>query len=113
MSLLKYPRLTDDTPDLDSGGHSPASPVITVHGSHTNGNLTAFTKTIIETYSNTTAGNTACSYKCSDHASAWDNGFPSAGIGESALQQGSKMNPYIHTENDTIDHLDFDYMVNL
>lgn len=111
MPLLECPRLIDDTPNLDSGGHTPGSPVIAVHGNHTNGNLTAFTKTVIEKYSNATVGDTACSYKCSDHASAWNYGFPSAGIGESAFQQGRKMNPYVHTENDTIDHLDFDYMV--
>ncbi|KAJ4403079.1 hypothetical protein N0V82_010709 [Gnomoniopsis sp. IMI 355080] len=94
-----------------SGGHEPGSPVIAVHGNHTNANLTAFTKKVIENYSDATAGDMACLYKCSDHASAWDNGFPSAGLGESAFLEDSKMYPYIHTENDTIDHLDFDYMV--
>ncbi|KAJ4390696.1 Leucine aminopeptidase 1 [Gnomoniopsis smithogilvyi] len=94
-----------------SGGHEPGSPVIGVHANHTNANLTSFTKNIIETYSNAKAADIACAYRCSDHASAWDNGFPSAGIGESAFQEGREMYPYIHTANDTIDHLDFDYMV--
>lgn len=100
-----------DTPYLDSAGHEAGSPVIVVQGNNTNSNLTAFTKNVIEKYSNAKAGEMACSYKCSDHASAWEYGYPSAMVGESAFRNKSEWYPYIHTANDTIDHLDFDYMV--
>lgn len=93
-----------------SAGHEVGSPAIAVHGDYTNANLSVFAMNSIERYSDATVGITACGYKCSDHASAWDYGFPSAGLGESMFLNESNHYPFIHTENDTIDNLDFDYM---
>lgn len=89
----------------------PRNPRIAVHGNHVHQNLTDFTKKIIEAYSTAKPGDTSCEYKCSDHATAWENGFPSAALGESGFLDGETFYPYIHTPNDVIKHLDLDYIL--
>lgn len=98
-----------------SGGHEPGSPKIALMQDFVDKNLTDFVQNLVETYSNAEPGYTSCGYACSDHASAHAYGFPSAMIGESSYikgKPGDKPNsyPFIHSENDTIDHIDFDYM---
>lgn len=84
-------------------------PRIAVHGNHIHQNLTAFTKKIVEAYSSANARDWSCRYKCSDHATAWENGFPSAALGESGFLDGEY--PYLHTSEDKIAQLDLDYML--
>lgn len=48
-----------------------------------------------------------CGYKCSDHASWDDAGIPAAMVSE---QDMGHMNPYIHTDKDTIEKLNIDHM---
>ncbi|KAF3767549.1 Zn-dependent exopeptidase [Cryphonectria parasitica EP155] len=97
------------------GDRDEELPTIAVQGDHIDENLKAFTKKLIGTYPNATAGDMACGYPCSDHASAFKYGFPSAMIGESAYinSQAGRPNgyPWIHSANDTIDHIDFEYML--
>jgi leucyl aminopeptidase len=47
--------------------------------------------------------NSVCGYACSDHGSATRNGYPASFIFEAAFKY---RNPYIHTANDTLEHID-------
>lgn len=98
-----------------SGAHEKGSPLIALQQDHNNKNLTMFVQKLIEKYSTAKPGNMSCGYPCSDHASAYKYGFPSAMIGESAYIKGNPLapsgNPTIHTANDTVDHIDYDYMM--
>lgn len=98
-----------------TGGHDAASPKIAVQGdNYIDKDLTAFTKKLVGTYAQAEAGDMACNYRCSDHASAHEYGFPSAMIGESSYMRGqdgvANGYPWIHSAHDTMDHVDFDYM---
>lgn len=99
-----------------SGGHEVESPKIAVQTDQfVDMDLTAYVKKLVNQYTNAEAGGMRCGYPCSDHSSAHNFGFPSAMIGESSYMQGGHGRPngypYIHSADDTIDHLDFDYML--
>lgn len=49
-----------------------------------------------------------CGYACSDHASAHKYGYPSSFAFESEFGDDS---PYIHSEKDTIDTVDFGHVL--
>lgn len=51
---------------------------------------------------------TECGYACSDHASAYRNGYPGAFVFESAFGDDS---PYIHTKEDTLATINYDHML--
>lgn len=70
-------------------------------------NLVQFLKLIIDEYLSVPYKETQCGYACSDHASALQNGFPSAFVIESDFKL---TNPYIHSTSDTLDRLSFDHM---
>lgn len=76
--------------------------------------LTAFMKKLIEKYPKSTAGDVRCGYACSDHASAYKYGYPAAMIGESSwINEDESVQigyPWIHSKNDTMDHVDFEYL---
>ncbi|PSR90644.1 hypothetical protein BD289DRAFT_211029 [Coniella lustricola] len=97
-----------------SGAHKKGSPIMALQQDHNNQNLTDFVHKLINTYRSAKPGNMTCGYPCSDHASAYKHGFPSAMIGESTYIKGDSIspsgNPAIHTANDTVDRIDYDYM---
>ncbi|KAJ0335130.1 hypothetical protein COL922a_009707 [Colletotrichum nupharicola] len=66
----------------------------------------AFMKRVIDAYTDIPYEETVCGYACSDHASANRNGYPSSFIFEAPF---GNHNPYIHTPNDTIEHVSFDH----
>ncbi|RKP39876.1 LOW QUALITY PROTEIN: hypothetical protein BJ085DRAFT_42400 [Dimargaris cristalligena] len=70
--------------------------------------LTQFTRQLVHTYSNLTALDFQCGYACSDHASWSKYGFPSAMPFESNEME---LNPYIHSDKDTVETVDFDHML--
>ncbi|KAH7389286.1 hypothetical protein DE146DRAFT_680185 [Phaeosphaeria sp. MPI-PUGE-AT-0046c] len=72
--------------------------------------LTAFTRRLIEAYTDTEAGDTECGYACSDHVSATRVGYPSAFVFEGEMHAVND-NPYVHSEEDTIEKLDFAHML--
>lgn len=117
-----------------AGGHEPGAPKIALQEGFADKDLTAFVAKLVETvstlflressgdpiltpaqYTDAEPGFTSCAYACSDHASANQSGFPAAMMGESSYLKGKGSapngNPYIHSENDTIETLDFDYML--
>lgn len=69
--------------------------------------LMNFTKLVIDTYCSIPYRETQCGKICSDHISALMYGYPSTYVLESALEFS---NPFIHTEKDTIDLIDFNHM---
>lgn len=99
-----------------SGGHEAGSPKIAVlTDQFVDKKLTGFVRRLITKYTDATPVDVHCGYACSDHASAHKYGFPSAMIGESSYMNamGGVVNsyPHIHTANDTIDQIDFSYMM--
>ncbi|EQB46385.1 peptidase family M28 [Colletotrichum gloeosporioides Cg-14] len=68
----------------------------------------AFMKRVIDAYTDIPYEETVCGYACSDHASANRNGYPSSFIFEAPF---GNHNPYIHTPNDTIEHVSFDHAI--
>lgn len=74
---------------------------------YTNVGLNAFLKLVIDTYNSIPYHETECGYACSDHASALENGYPSAFIIESEFKFS---NQFIHSSMDTIEKIDFDHV---
>ncbi|KAL0944846.1 bacterial leucyl aminopeptidase [Colletotrichum truncatum] len=66
----------------------------------------AYMKRVIDAYTDIPYEDTVCGYACSDHASANRNGYPSSFIFEAPF---GNHNPYIHTPNDTLEHVSFDH----
>ncbi|KAG7858488.1 hypothetical protein KL939_002610 [Ogataea angusta] len=64
--------------------------------------LNEFLRQVIETYCQIPVFETTCGYPCSDHYSAYMNGFPAGMVAEA---QREYWNPYVHTTGDTIDKL--------
>jgi leucyl aminopeptidase len=67
-----------------------------------------YTTDICTQYTDITYVESTCGYACSDHGSATRSGFPASFIFESAFEY---RNPYIHTANDTIDHIDPEHVL--
>ncbi|KAG7841606.1 hypothetical protein KL942_001485 [Ogataea angusta] len=65
--------------------------------------LTKYVKRLIGTYCTIPYRSTRCGQICSDHSAALINGFPAVYVLESEL---AASNPYIHTEHDTLEHID-------
>lgn len=74
---------------------------------YTNVGLNGFLKLVIDTYNDIPYHETECGYACSDHASALENGYPSAFIIESEFKFS---NQFIHSSMDTIEKIDFDHV---
>ena len=70
--------------------------------------MLSFTKLIIENYCSITYLETECGKICSDHISGLMYGYPSVYALESKLEYS---NPYIHSINDTIEHIDFNHIM--
>jgi leucyl aminopeptidase len=93
---------------------------------YVDGGLTTFLKTVVTAvsesvsilyhdfanrflqYCNIGFTETKCGYACSDHTSASKYGYPSAMATESRMEHSNK---HIHTTGDTIEHLNFDHML--
>ncbi|MBE8167382.1 MAG: M20/M25/M40 family metallo-hydrolase [Shewanella sp.] len=71
---------------------------------YTDTGMTQFLEKLSDTYlSDLTYGEDKCGYGCSDHASWYKTGVPSAMPAESKM---SDMNHHIHSSSDTLDHSD-------
>ncbi|KAK2740929.1 Leucine aminopeptidase 1 [Myotisia sp. PD_48] len=67
-----------------------------------NPDLNEFLKMVIDQYTNLPYITFDCGFACGDHGAPFMYGFPSAKVLESSLYNA---NPYIHTANDTANHL--------
>ncbi|RYO52690.1 Leucine aminopeptidase 1 [Alternaria tenuissima] len=70
--------------------------------------LNEYITRVIKEYTDITYVNSTCGYACSDHGSAMRSGFPASFVFESAFEY---RNPYIHTANDTMEHMDPDHVI--
>ncbi len=70
-------------------------------------NLTTYIGSLFKNYTTAPVKYTRCGYQCSDHASWYNAGIPSAIPTESKFEE---MNPYIHSSKDTMDHLSIEHM---
>lgn len=66
-----------------------------------------FIKLLVDEYADIPYEESTCGYACSDHSSATRNGFKSSFLFETPF---GNHNPYIHTPNDTMEHVDFDHI---
>ena len=71
--------------------------------------LSNYLESLIKTYIGVDVGRLECGYACSDHASWNKEGFSAAAPFESDFYH---MNPYIHTGNDTMEHVSLAHMAN-
>ncbi|KAF9958070.1 Leucine aminopeptidase 1 [Mortierella alpina] len=74
---------------------------------HVDKELTELVKIYAKEYGDITVRETQCGYACSDHASWTKYGYRSAFAIEGDF---SDISPYIHGEDDSVDHISFDHM---
>merc|ERR1712176_1101474 len=95
---------------LDMNGYSPvgsnAQPRVFFDPYFMDPALTMFLEATVNTYSQIGRAETrGYGYAASDHASFARAGFPSAHVKESTSY------PYIHTDRDTVDKINFDFLM--
>lgn len=70
--------------------------------------LTDLCKKLAPVYTNLKLFDGGCGYSCTDNF-AWTRfGFPACSVNEGTPQKG-KLNPYVHTEKDTVDNINIKY----
>lgn len=79
----------------DMTGYSPSGK-ISLYDDYVDAGLTAYARRIVSAYIGSST-NDKCGYGCSDHASAYGNGFPAAYVNEDKISDSS---PYIHSDKD-------------
>ncbi|KAH8928609.1 Zn-dependent exopeptidase [Atractiella rhizophila] len=77
-----------------------------IFADYVNPNATAFLEKLVTEHLDIPFAETLCHYGCSDHASFFNAGYPSAGSAESIFQDFS---PYAHSVRDTINHEEFSF----
>ncbi|KAL2918581.1 hypothetical protein HK105_201982 [Polyrhizophydium stewartii] len=93
----------------DMTGYQPdgADPVIGISTDFVNTKLSKFLEAVVETYVAIPWVHTKCGYGCSDHATWTKAGVPAVFTFEAPFDDHS---PYIHTSDDTVEHIDFGHM---
>lgn len=86
--------------NTDMAGYSPSGK-ISVYNDYADTGLTAYVRRIVSGYVGASTSDT-CGYGCSDHASAYSNGFPAAYVCD---EPDSTSSPYIHSPQDVSDLL--------
>jgi len=90
-----------------TGYHGDGKQEIGVITDYTDPSLTQFLRKLIQAYAGIPQVDTKCRYGCSDHASWNRAGFRSAFPFEGKFSDSS---PFIHTRDDTIEHVDVEHM---
>jgi leucyl aminopeptidase len=67
-------------------------------------------KQLAPVYTNLIIKDGGCGYSCTDNFSWARFGYPACALSEGSPQNG-KLNPYIHSDKDTIDHINLPYCV--
>jgi len=92
----------------EMSGYTTGTQRITVLQDYVDPTLTDFVEALVQEYLDITFTTAVCGYGCSDHAS-WDGvGNPVVCTAEAG--PFGPVNPYMHTENDTADRLNFTFM---
>ena len=81
--------------NTDMAGYSPSGK-ISVYNDYADISLTAYVRLIVSAYVGSSTSDT-CGYGCSDHASAFSNGFTAAYVCDEPDRTSS---PYIHSPQD-------------
>lgn len=81
--------------NTDMAGYSPSGK-ISVYNDYADTGLTAYVRRIVAGYVGSSTSDT-CGYACSDHASAYSNGFPAAYVCD---EPDATSSPYIHSPQD-------------
>ncbi|KAI4186222.1 MAG: hypothetical protein LQ348_004252 [Seirophora lacunosa] len=84
--------------NTDMAGYSPSGK-ISVYNDYADTGLTAYVRRIVAAYIGSSTQDT-CGYGCSDHASAYSNGFPAAYVCD---EPDATSDPYIHSSRDVSD----------
>ncbi|KAJ1655899.1 hypothetical protein IWQ61_004428 [Dispira simplex] len=100
-----YAMLQFDMTGYVTKGHENTMGLIS---DNVNTDLNNFLQIVVAAYTKFNVSLFPCGYRCSDHASWNRTGFPSAFPFES---DSAKKNPYIHSESDTMERLNFDHML--
>merc|ERR1712096_590461 len=81
-------------------------PQIGIIADFTNADMNAFVGLMVDTYTTLHRTDSLCGYACSDHASWYKQGFPSAFPFETPF---GKHNPNIHSAQDTLSNISVDH----
>ncbi|KAI1341888.1 leucine aminopeptidase 1 [Xylariaceae sp. FL0016] len=91
----------------DMTGYREAGPMGVIND-YVDDTLTDFVRKVIDEYTTVGYVDSECGYGCSDHFSARAAGYPSAFVIEAEF---SKISPYIHTADDTLDTVSYEHML--
>ncbi|KAH8685371.1 peptidase family M28, partial [Tricladium varicosporioides] len=88
----------------DMTGYSPSGKV-SVYTDYSDSGLVSYVRKVVVQYAGGSYTTDTCGYGCSDHASAYANGFPAAYVCDEVIKTSS---PYIHSPNDAYSTISFD-----
>ncbi|CZT49165.1 related to leucyl aminopeptidase [Rhynchosporium secalis] len=88
----------------DMTGYSPSGKV-SVYTDYSDSGLVAYVRKVVTQYTGITYTTDTCGYGCSDHASAYSNGFPASYVCDEVIKTSS---PYIHSPNDALSTIMWD-----
>ncbi|KAF1985366.1 peptidase family M28 [Aulographum hederae CBS 113979] len=88
----------------DMTGYSPSGKV-SVYNDYVDSSLTSYVRRIVSQYTGIASTTDTCGYGCSDHASAYNNGFPASYVCDEVIRTSS---PYIHSPNDAYNTIMWD-----
>ncbi|POS70834.1 peptidase family M28 [Diaporthe helianthi] len=88
----------------DMAGYSPSG-VISIYTDYVDSSLTAYVRRVAEEYTGLNTSTDTCGYGCSDHHSAYSNGFPAAYVCDEVISTSS---PYIHSPSDSYNTIMWD-----
>jgi len=108
-SYSKSKRQVAGMMQLDMTGFPNAqNPDVGLVTDYTDADLTSLVRNMVNDYTGLQSGDFECSYACSDHASWNRYGYPSVIPFESSNMEE---NSNIHTENDSLDTVNYDHML--
>ncbi|KAL8989213.1 MAG: hypothetical protein Q9169_008406 [Polycauliona sp. 2 TL-2023] len=90
--------------NTDMAGYSPSGK-ISSYNDYSDTGLLAYVRRVIVAYAGGSYTTDTCGYGCSDHASAYSNGFPAAYVCDEPDRTST---PYIHSPNDAYGTVGFD-----
>ncbi|KAF2714273.1 peptidase family M28 [Pleomassaria siparia CBS 279.74] len=88
----------------DMTGYSPSGKV-SVYTDYSDSGLLSYVRKCVTAYTGLTYTTDSCGYGCSDHASAYSNGYPTTYVCDEPIDTSS---PYIHSSQDTYATISFD-----
>jgi len=95
---------------LDMTGYPEANPDVGIQVDFTTPDLTALLRNVVTTYSKYQTKDFKCGYGCSDHASWFEAGYPTARPAETSVRPlPNRIN--MHSTRDTVETVSYDHMM--